>query len=270
MNTWEENARDILNNGLYEVDERLYKYYSNIVNFKNRHTRVANEEIMKRRLNAMCIVCIEKQCTSQDKKGISKVYSNGIKLTIDRSKRLIKFIAVREVSKQDTKDFNIDLYDRSMHDGILGNLKIAYRMLGLNELGNMITDRKIMEKIETDVYNIWRDVYHVLENEYMLDAIKAKTLLDSVYTGEMCKEAVLQGKGRFNSLQYKLDNIYLYLKSHKVETAIEALKIAHEINNICVARRKILNERRRLKGLETAKHRYFVMSISNYIGNCLV
>ena len=267
MNKWEENARDYIKNGMYKIDERLLSYYSNIVNYKNKMERDLNEEILKRRLMAMCIVNIEVPCVNKGKENISKVFSNGYKITIDRSRRLMRYIAVKEVSKDDTRAYNEKLYDESMNEYILDNLKIAYKLVGLNDLGTVITDRKCVPSYaDMDSYNIWRDVYHTLENEYVLDANKAKILLDRVYTGKEGKKPVIKGKGKFSRLQYNLDCIYYDLQSNKVESAIYALELSHIIHNICVARRKILNMRRERKGLETNKHTYFVMTMQNDLG----
>lgn len=173
---------------LYKVHEKALTYYKNILQLKNIYNKIlVNEDILIKRITAMCYAGIKIDC--KNKKGLKKIYCNGYKITVDWDNHFVKYIALINVSNDDFCESNKLLLDASMKEDILKRLSDNYVSLGLNSLGLVLEEdskRDIeyisnKEKIHNYDVNVFNDVKHKCEAEFITDPMVALYLCQSIY-----------------------------------------------------------------------------------------
>lgn len=280
VENFEANARDYIENGLYDVMGKSITHYRNVLNNINRKEIELDVPLFKRQLMAMCIAGVEQPCVN--KPNISKVFCNGYKLTINRKDRFIRYIAVEECEKDDTNEYNKKYYEAGRSEYILECLKIANKIVGLNSMGTRIInendlgvresylEKKDFSKKYNNFYR-FRDIRHYIEDHKEFNAMLIMELFDRLYQSKNYKPMKLNydKNDRIDRLTYDLDEINKYLITHKINDSYEALRIANKIHVISVKRRKLLTRKRIENGKTVDGYTYNVKRLRYELGETI-
>lgn len=260
---------------LYNVDKRALIYYKNIIAKKNKYHEIEiNEDVLIKRITAMCYSGIKVPC--KNKQGIKKIYCNGYKLTVDYDNLYVKYIAIVNESINDFSDKNKTIVNASMGEIVLNRLMLNYEKLGLNKLGlleqdkidsniSMLTEE---EKASKYAYNVFLDIRHRCEMEYITDALLALKLCQLVYT-----------TSKKNAISIKEENtrvnkaFYQFKKECEAEYITNPKKALRLCQSLYKKSNVFRNEKNKKLGLDKQtlgeKRTYITRVLQNEIGNVL-
>lgn len=282
LTNFEVLARDYKENGLYSVMGKALTYYRGIVKkCYNDEARSYDMELFKRQINAMIMSGIELQCVN--KIGQSKVFCVGWKFTIDRSKRLIKYIAIEGESWDDCK--NKSLFNLSKSNEIIERLRIANQIVGLDAIGSHIINKNdlgirvsnydpiMTNKKKHNNYQTFKDVRHYIENVKVMNVANGfiiKGLFDIIYDCDKYKpiKHTYNENNYIDQLTKELDDINYRLYSNKVDSIDEALIIAKRIQYVSKKRREAINKKKS-NGYTGESYTYFVRVLKEEIGETI-